>query len=370
MKIPERLKNARKRTKLTLQQVKKKFGIGISSLSEFESGKREPRLSQLQALASAYRLPLSYFISDEPPRHEMVLWREQPAEEHREIEARFLQLCEQYHNLELWCDARIQSCLPDAQGEKESFSYDDAEALAIKVRSDLQLGNRPGQELLRVLEEVCGVKIFHISFDPTGAAASIKSEIFGHAVLLNSSNVRWRRNFDLAHELFHLLTWDIFRAGEDSSTCVAEDKEEKRATCFASHLLMPTDVIKTALTRVKKDNKYPYKDLIDVARQFDVSIEALLWRMHFLFRRKPDDQEKTKADIERAKEISRLHDRQRDTKPPTWPARYQSLAITALQLGEISIGRFAQYLEISRQDAMTYLEDDLGHDEEVQYTDS
>ena len=49
------------------------------------------------------------------------------------------------------------------------------------------------------------VKVFHLPLEPTGTAASTYGEAFGMAVLLNSSHVAWRRNFDLAHELFQQI---------------------------------------------------------------------------------------------------------------------------------------------------------------------
>ena len=39
-----------------------------------------------------------------------------------------------------------------------------------------------------VIEEVCGVKVFHLDFEPSGTAASAVSETFAAAVLLNAKN--------------------------------------------------------------------------------------------------------------------------------------------------------------------------------------
>jgi len=367
MAIPERLRYARERSGLTGAQVKDRTRIGQSSLSEFESGKREPSLSQLQALARAYRRSVAFFLSDQPIPREMVLWRERPAESAEEVEAHFLRLCEQYRNLEVWCNERASGRLPDAEGTAEEFDYAAAQALAIRVRGELQLGDRPGHELLRVLEELCGVKVFHQDFEPTGTAASAKSESFGDAILLNASSVRWRRNFDLAHELFHLLTWRIFRSEKDASSCVASPREEKLATCFAHSVLMPADTTRAAIDIRARDGKVSLEALFDIARQFDVSVEALLWKIHFLYNRGPEQEDETRREVDRARALAPvLEEREReDTKPPLRPERYRALAVKALRRGEISIGRFAEYLGISRQAAMTYVEQEIEDDEEV-----
>ncbi len=368
MTLGERLKYARERTGLTGQQVHKRTGIGSSSLSDFENDKREPRLSQLQTLAKAYRRSLVFFLGDAPIPHEVVLWRTRPEKATEEIENHFLRLCEQYHNLEMWCDEPVASCLPESTGDARDFGYADAENLAKRVRNVLQLGDQPGQELVRVLEEDCGVKVFHREFWPSGPAASTKNEHFGSAVLLNSANVRWRRNHDLAHELFHLLAWNVFRSGSDESSCVASEREEKLATCFARNLLMPHEAIRGAVSRRSRGGKLPFEAVFDIARLFDVSVESLMWHLHFLCGRKSKDADQTRAEIARVEALVLiLEDPERkNTTPPKWPERYRSLAIKALWRGEISIGRFAEYLEISRQRAMRYVEREVDGREEVQ----
>lgn len=361
MPIGERLKYARDRAGLTLRQVVERTGIGESSLSEYENGKREPRLSQLKALADAYRRSIAFFLGEGGVPREIVLWRKQPdAGTAADIESEFLKLSEQYHNLEVWCADRRPCLLPSVQGAPSSFGYRDAERLAYRVQGELRLGDRPGRSLFTVLEELCGVKLFYLTFQPSGTAASTVSDTYGPAVLLNAENVRWRRNFDLAHELFHLLTWQIFRDGADS--VVASEQEEKLATCFASHLLMPTEATRLAISEVSRDGNVSFSDLYSIARQFDVSVEALFWRLHFLYNRKEED---TRKDIERYNAVaSAFEDREPDT-PPVRPARFVALAVKAFRSGEMAQGKFAEYLGISRKEALRYAGQEALADEEV-----
>ena len=367
MSIADRLQYARKRSGLTGPRVKELTRIGESSLSELEHGRREPRLSQLQALAQAYQRSVAFFLEDGPIPEELVLWRQKPEEAADEVEGRFLRLCEQYHNLEVWCNERTPIELPEAQNKGRAFGYPDAEELAKSVRRELQLGDRPAYSLLPALEEACGVKVFHLDFEPTGTSACTSSQTFGVAVLLNPKSLRWRRNHDLAHELFHLLTWGLFRAGEGQS-CVPGRDEEKLATCFARNLLMPAEATRTAINERTRGGRISFEDLFDVARQFDVSIESLLWQMHFLYGRGQDDTVRTEREIEKAKELAPLLEERQHEKPPVRPERYHALAVKALRHGEIAIGRFAEYLGISRQQAAKYVEQEVQDDEEVQLT--
>jgi Zn-dependent peptidase ImmA (M78 family) len=231
------------------------------------------------------------------------------------------------------------------------MAWNAAEELARSVRAQLGLGDRPALALPRVLEEDYGVKVFHLAFEPTGTAACSRSETFGDAILLNAGNVRWRRNFDLAHELFHLLTWGVFR----SSSATTTGEEEKLADRFASALLLPEEALRSAVTRRQTEtNKLSTAALFEIARDFDVSIDALVWRLHDLYGGK--DREYTKKRIEALHEVAKLYEERTKDAPPPRPERFRALAITTLRAGEISTGRFAEYLGISRGEAMKYVE--------------
>lgn len=366
MALPERLKYARERAGQTLSQVRDATGIVESSVSDFENGHREPKLSQLQSLAKAYHRSIEFLLSDEALRKEIVLWRERPQEKPEQVEAQFLEYCSHYRNLELWNEEIIEPYLPLAGGDAESYDFGDAEALAKQVRDVLGLGERPGVELLRVLEEICGAKVFHKSFQPSGTAASTRSEEIGLAILLNAEDKRWRRNYDLAHELFHLLTWKVFRKPTDESSAQASDREETLAGVFASCLLLPAETFTATMKRYACVDDVPVDVYFDVARQFDVSVDAVVWRWHNLCRKRAEDVDKTKAVMCEAERLSGLLEQREDTKPGKWPDRYKALAVEALRRGMISTGRFAEYMEISRRAAMDYVAWEAKESEEAQ----
>lgn len=369
MGIPERLRYARQGAGLTGVQVKERTGIGTSSLSEFESGRREPSVSQLQKLASAYRRAIAFFLAEGEIPREIVLWREKPHGVAQDLEAEFLRLCRQYRNLEIWTGDELPLRLPRGDSGAKAFTFHHAQKLAQQVRNELQLGDHPALALLSVLQEVCGVKVFHLEFEPTGTAASSKSESFGAAVLLNAGNVRWRRNFDLAHELFHLLTWDIFRAVDQDGqvSAVAGEEEESLANCFARNLLLPPEALRTAVDDGVENGRIPYEALFDIVRQFDVSIDALFWQIHRVYNWGQENADRTRGQIDKAQGWAAALDRRRSSaKPPQRPDRYWALAVRALRHGEISIGRFAEYLDVTRPEALRYAEQEITDDDEVQ----
>jgi len=102
--------------------------------------------------------------------------------------------------------------------------------------------------------------------------------------------------------------------------------------------------------------------LFNIARRFDVSVEALLWRLKTLHRL---DKNQTEDAIERYKKVQTFYEERKDELPPERPERFRALAVKALRSGEISIGRFAEYLDISRHEAHRFLEHEINENEEI-----
>ena len=353
MNIGERLKIARNSLGYTQKKVSEQTGIGESSLSAYENNEREPRFSDLSKLAEAYKRSIDFFLADNLLAEPTMLWRDGPSkqEEMKETEAEFRRLCQQYHRLEL-CTAETQKAAfpqPDITSP-ESFSFLQAESFARKVLNEFCLGDIPAASLKRILEERYYVKIFHLEF--TGSAISTLSDEFGPAVLLNSRNVPWRRNYDLAHELFHLFTWGIFRVKSKEPG----NDEEKLADCFASRLLMPEESLKQRIAAlIDKQEQAPLDRLDDLAREFGVSLDAIVYRLSTLLKIKKGDTEKYLA---AAKQLAKLHKPRKSDEPEMLPQRYCDLAHRALRNGRLSLMQFAKYMNISYKKAQEYLTED------------
>ncbi len=327
MDIGKRLKIARNAIGYTLEKASQETGISPSSINEFEHDKREPKFSQLSRLANVYRKTVEFFLTDELPPEELMLWRVVPnnEEEMKKTEAEFKQLCGQYRKLEMLTNEVKVIKLPQLDVNREEFDYRQASKLAECFQRDFILGDIPSASLKQILEENFYVKIFHLAF--YGSAVSTSSENFGAAILLNEDSKLWRRNFDLAHELFHLLTWRIFRVNESGHE--PSEHEEKLANAFASRLLLPTDIIKDKIEEAKgKKGQISFEVLDEIAREFGVSLEALLWRMLYLYNKPVEEIEKY---IEQAKKIKSRRPLRRSDKPDELPDRYCSLAIRALR---------------------------------------
>jgi len=353
MEIGKRLKIARDSIGYTLEKASQQSGIGQSSLSEFENDRREPKFSHLSKLAEVYKRTIEFFLTDEPLIENLMLWRDKPnnEEEAKKTEAEFYQLCEQYRNLEILMDDVKESGLPVPNITNPSkFDYDQAELFAKQVQERFLLGDVPIASLKKILEEVYCVKIFYLNF--SGSAISRVWEKFGPAILLNAKNKQWRRSYDLAHELFHILTWNIFRG----KNIISNVDEDKLANAFASRLLMPEESIKDRVKQSLNDEgQTTLEKLDDIAREFDVSLDALVYRIARLFKIPKEDTEKY---LDAAKRLAQTHKPRASYEPARLPERYCDLAQRALNEGKLSLIQFAKYMGISYKEAQEYLTED------------
>src|SRR5512145_683541 len=111
--LSQRLLHARTAACLTQTEAAAKAGldVGVSSVSEWENGVREPSVAQLARLAEVYRRPFDWFLVSRPIVEQQIKWRKKP-ESAGEIEAEFRRLCSYYHELEVLCESQQPCVLP------------------------------------------------------------------------------------------------------------------------------------------------------------------------------------------------------------------------------------------------------------------
>ena len=99
-------------------------------------------------------------------------------------------------------------------------------------------------------------------------------------ILINRKDTEVRRSFDLAHELFHALTWDAMKPDHRESNSVSErgrtQRIEQLANNFAAGLLMPTRVLEQL---IDKRHITDTEHLADVAGELRVAPVSLAWRL-------------------------------------------------------------------------------------------
>ena len=334
--IGDRIRQARERLQWTQQRLAD--GLGISSsqiISTIESGQREVKAWELFRIAALLHTPAEWFLGATELQRPPVQWRAKPeGDDVAEIEARFLQRCERYALLEKWCETPAFKELKPITLSGPSPSFHIVGREAQNVRDAMGLGVRPACALEKTLEEDYGVKIFYESLGDRGAGFSVNGP-FGPAILMNADNVPWRRNYSIAHELFHLLTPE----GWQSPVC------EKLADVFASALLLPAEPLFDALAARIQDGKITFERLVEIACEFEVSIDALLWRLVNLDRLTKSDVERALSPDSQLRRLDRIS-RPVSARPPTgFPDRYIRLCHLAYRKGRIGRSKLAELLE-------------------------
>jgi Zn-dependent peptidase ImmA (M78 family) len=369
------LKKEREALNYTLKYVSKKMGFSnYQTLGSIESGEREIKAWELAKLAEIYGRKIDFFISKQTGIFQpKVLWRD-PSKTEQTIEAerRFLLFCQNYKRL-LELTNEDNTKLPvfhfSSHDKKEfrSRGFNYVVELSEECRRILNLGGRPAYSLSNILEQVLGILVLYMDLGSGGSGASTSGD-FGRAILINSSDAPWRRNYDLAHELFHLITWDIFSDEEIYSKSKNTKSEvEQWADAFASAILLPAEEVRREFSKRLDGNKIAYISLVEIAREFKVSIEALLWRLVNLNLLNRKDVEK----CIREEEIKDINKKMRITdwidEKPYLSSRYVALAIKALQMGRISKAKFAEYINKPFSEVSSFLKK-YGYDENEDYS--
>lgn len=354
--LAARLKAAREALGLTLGDAAKKVGFPhYQTLTSIENGEREVKASELSKFSKAYFISLNRLLGEEQLQlSNAFLWRNPPqTESKKQIEAEIYYRCEQFHLLEKLLNLKAKKGTFIDVSIDDISSNNEITTLSEKLRDYLSLGSRPAFTMQKVLEQDFGVKILFETM-PAGSAVSICNPEFGSVIVINSEEASWRRNNDLAHELFHLVTWKAVSLKDLEDQSYFNDIE-KKAERFASILLLPgNDVKKEVLERIETQKQFTYSDVVDIAMEFGVSAKALLYRMANLRLLAWEEADRIAKD-EELTEISR-HKRQYN-KSEKMNERFISLAVRCLRKGLISRGKFAEMVSIDRSDIDDFIEE-------------
>ncbi len=350
------IKEARKDQGLTQDTLARAVGWKSRQIvSQVESGSREVRAWELQRVASAVGRSMEELLgTPSQTKQERVLWRLEAIEPSPLREATLLSRANQFALLEKWTGTQsLQRTIP---GNKplSGLRFHHLPRLAVEARELLSLGSTPYTGLEKALEDGFGVKIFCEAMG-SGESAATTRGAFGAAILLNANEVPRRRAFSLAHELFHLLTWNetLNQWPEGAPHPEGIDQIERQASSFASHLLIPPEAIENwfdeKTTFVSPREKI---QLVEFAREYGVSVDAAVWRLVKGRVLSQNSAENLLADPElRALKIE--GNRQRGPQGPggAFPDRYLRLADYAYVLDKISLAKYAKILELSMSEA-------------------
>ncbi len=336
----DRLRKYRESQCRSAEDVASLLGMGNrQSVYDLEGGKRDLKAYEALQLAEYYGVSPEVLLNGASSSSQ-IFWR---GESDNLAENLLRTRLERYERLLSLAECSVEGVMP-CYDLSECNSYEQIEGIAEGLACQLKLGRYPARVLEEVLWKTWNVIVFHVPLE-SGSGACIRGKGLS-AVLLNSDEVWWRRNFSLGHEVFHLVF--------NNCRGIADDRVETMGNIFASHLLMPAECINEDFRKISDNGSITYFDLMSLAKEFMVSTEALLWRLCRVGIIE-------KSFVDNFRENDELKNLDKDVradatrKELSLPVNMVSLAYRVYLRGNISVGKLAEYLETTVDQLKTVL---------------
>ncbi|MCP9227227.1 XRE family transcriptional regulator [Bacillus mycoides] len=279
----------------TRKQLSEMLEITEQAVWQYENGYMSPKLEVINELKRIFRVKSKYFYSEDflgengksniqqchiAYRAEIMNSAQKNQSEAKTIEflSSFLSIIEKklhYPPNEIVAlrEKVIQYLTRSNEDRKLQI-----ERVASMAREFLEIGNKSNINLLFLLEKK-GMFVFEKAIGERIDAYSLWSEDGRPFIMLgNLKKSAARRNFDLAHELGHLLLH--YKVEFSSLDNKAHREHEQEANLFAGAFLLPEKEF-TADFNLLSKNSAP-DSYIDLKKKWIVSIQALAYRAHSL----------------------------------------------------------------------------------------
>ena len=346
--IGTRIKALRQERGLSQESLARLFGFkDRQTVSAIENGVRRVTAAELLLAVEKLNAPIDYFT--DPFRLDgegRFSWRQSGAGR--------AQLADYERTASRWVGAyrslsvQLGRCPPlmrRALSLTRQSRFEDAMHAGERFAAELELGDVPAQRLAAAMQDELGILVLMVDAcrGISGAACRLPEL---DAVLIARGEVEGSRNFDLAHELFHILTWDamppkyVKGAGDFGGTQV-----EQLANHFAVAVLMP----RAALDSFGDCGPLEIDELIArlnaKANELGVTSSALRWRLVALGRL-------TRAKAQAIPESALRNNGGQDEGPPPalFSRPFMEVIAAAIDCGHISVRRTAVLVGLPIED--------------------
>ena len=223
-------------------------------------------------------------------------------------------------------------------------SFEDAMWAGERFAAEFDHGVAPATRLADVMERELGILVLMVDA-PRGISGAACRLPELDAVLIARHEVVGRRHFDLAHELFHILTWDAMPPGHsEEAKEIGGNRVEQLANNFASAVLMPAGALKRFGDWSNLAEEVLIARLNAAADELRVTASALKWRLVALGALKPA--------AARALPDAALRNNGRegaieDVPPVLFSKPFVEVIGAAIDKGHVSIRRIARLLALT-----------------------
>lgn len=294
---PEMLAWARRSANLEPLAAARKIKVSEAMVAEWESGASHPTITQLRKAANVYNRPLAVFYLPEPPTEFDTIrdFRKftvgLPHEWSAALQAEFRRAHWQR-------DALLEIAELDQEepaGLWRLPKADNDRTLAAHARSRLRdhaLYRTPTPSASEYdhlnywtsAVEECGVLVLTTEGGKVSVEEARAFSLYFPTlpvIMLNGADSPRPRLFSLIHEFAHLAlhTEGICDVSTDAHPRTEARRIEARCNALAADVLMPADLVRSQPLVTDHEGTWSLAELIEVARAFGTSAEAMLRRL-------------------------------------------------------------------------------------------
>lgn len=228
----------------------------------------------------------------------------------------------------------------------KSSRFEDAAEAGERFAAERGLGDIPARRLAEVMERDLDILVLMVTPSHSGVSGAACRLPDLDVVLINHAEVPGRRHFDLAHELFHILTWDAMPPVhiEDATEMGGASRVEQLANAFASALLMPARAVKATADWSTLNGDALVTAINATADHLEVTATALMWRLVSLGLVDKAEARTLSPDALRnnGRPAKRIGE-----KPSLFSKRFVEIVARAADEGRVSIRKIARVLGLS-----------------------
>ncbi len=353
--VGQRIRVAREEATLTQRMLADELRFNDrQTLAQIESGARKVTAEELRALVTVLKKPFDYFTDPYLIVGEKLFnWRAANAAEAAAAENSARPLISCYKRCR---DMLDEPTYPFTQvlNIAGHSPYTAAADLGDRVASFWNLGATPAAALPQIVENQLHVLVLYMNLagDVSGGACRL---IEFSTVIVNRGHPKCRRSFTLAHELFHLLTWDAMtpesREPSEYTFGAKASQIERFADNFAAGVLMPRYSLEPRWKAFKGGDIHDW--LNNTAAEYEVSATALFWRL--VNSKLMSQRQAEKVDRNRLGERGALP-RDEASKPKLYSKTFAEKLHKAIDRGFISVRKAAELLQCNIEDIVTLFE--------------
>jgi Zn-dependent peptidase ImmA (M78 family)/DNA-binding transcriptional regulator YiaG len=270
--VPERIKEAREARGLTREDLAEALGISVQAVSQYEVGQTAPGPEALTRIIALTHQPPAFFTANRQrfsERSGMPFWRSlvrMKRPDRLRVARRLEWAADVVNYLERFIELPPLR-LPSVSLPQSPMDWESLETAALAVREAWELGNLPVRHMAATLETNGIILIKEPVRCEDMDAVSIWQAGRPYVLLAEDKFSLPRENFDLAHELGHML---LHPHVEVSSANLPN--LERQANYFAGALLLPRATFSQEIFSTSVEY------FIELKSRWRVSIQAMIYR--------------------------------------------------------------------------------------------